>query len=65
MPWVRFRQRIVLLGSGATLLALGGCLERIEHSINLSLSSGAIENALVLPYTGLMRIVEPLLRLLN
>lgn len=47
-----------------SLLAAGGCLGALERGIDLVLSPGAVENALVLPYTGLVGLTQLLQRLL-
>lgn len=49
----RLRSRCRPFLAAAGLLYAGGCLSTLEQTVDLALAPGAVDNALVLPYTGL------------
>lgn len=57
------RRRIAILVSTGGLLLVNGCLANLEQNLDLVLSPGAVENALVLPYSPMADLAHLLTRL--
>lgn len=58
MRRMRWRFWLTRGGPGLGLLFVAGCLARMENNLDLVLASGAVANALLLPYGGLARLAE-------
>ena len=56
-------RQIVILVSAGGLLLVNGCLANLEQNLDLVLSPGAAENALVLPYSPVNDLAYLLTRL--
>lgn len=52
---------LLLLASSGVLFS--GCLARVQGNLDLLLGSGALENAMRLPYSSVLPVAQFLLRL--
>jgi hypothetical protein len=59
----RLLLRVSKAGLAFGLLSVGGCLAALEHNLDLILSPGAVENALVLPYSAVAGLARLFARL--
>jgi hypothetical protein len=63
MSRLRTRMWLVRLAPALGLLWVASCMTNIEHNLDMVLSPGALDNALVLPYSAHSGLAELFIRL--